>query len=247
MCSEIYYGSKGVQVIYNYETDATNTEQMNPRGDNAIYIYHNICQTNYSFVYPPKNEDEQYELTEIKEMEFQKIIGHWAKYILGWDSTHKTSSKGISSYELRMNKHLITNVGFGSSQLFPILLEGIRQKNGLLLLEQPEIHLHPNAQARLVDFFIAFKYNNLKLVIETHSVHMINRMVRRMVEDSFVHDNVETLFINVKKHDSKIKSLHYDQFGVVEEWPDDFLNQTGHKEARRFYRAQKKKMLELEE
>lgn len=251
-CSKIYYvGPVRVepQLLYNYNDENDIDEmKMNPRGDSAIYIYHQIKDQLVDFVIPPQQGEVDFHLENCTACTFKEILSKWANYILGIESTYNTNQKGVKSYELRMNNDLITNVGFGSSQLFPILIEGIRQKNGVLILEQPEIHLHPNAQTRLIDFLIAIaKYNRLKLIVETHSVHMINRMVRRMVEDPWVHSNVEVLFINVKEKDGKIKKLVYDELGTVEEWPENFLTQTGIREAKYLYRAQRKKSLELEE
>ena len=78
----------------------------------------------------------------------------------------------------------IADVGFGVSQLLPILVLGIRSdESSLLLLEQPEIHLHPKLQANLADFLLTLAEQGRRLIVETHSDHFINRLRRRIAED----------------------------------------------------------------
>lgn len=78
-----------------------------------------------------------------------------------------------------------SNTGFGFSQLLPILLQSQISKNQTLLIEQPELHLHPAIQAEMGDTFIRSaigKGNNI--LIETHSEHLILRILRRIRETS---------------------------------------------------------------
>ena len=64
----------------------------------------------------------------------------------------------------------LPDVGFGVSQILPILVECLRVKEGeTIILEQPEIHLHPSLQSKLADFFICMAKSGKNLVIETHS------------------------------------------------------------------------------
>ena len=78
----------------------------------------------------------------------------------------------------------IADVGFGVSQLLPILVLALRSsESSLLLLEQPEIHLHPKLQANLADFFLTLAEQGKRVVVETHSDHFINRLRRRIAED----------------------------------------------------------------
>ncbi len=85
---------------------------------------------------------------------------------------------------LEKQKVTIADVGFGLSQVLPIIVMGIRASEGnLLLFEQPEIHLHPRLQANIADFFISLAKSGKRLIIETHSDYLINRVRRRIAED----------------------------------------------------------------
>lgn len=85
-------------------------------------------------------------------------------------------------------KHLgveldLTDVGFGISQVLPIIVKVVSaKKDEWIMIEQPEIHLHPMAQAKLADFFIEMAKEGRRLIIETHSEAFLRRLRRRMAE-----------------------------------------------------------------
>ncbi len=79
----------------------------------------------------------------------------------------------------------LQDVGVGTSQVLPIILEALAQQNQLIAIEQPELHLHPALQAKLGDVFIesALGENNKNtFLLETHSEHLILRILRRIRE-----------------------------------------------------------------
>ena len=122
----------------------------------------------------------------------------------------------------------IADVGFGYSQLLPVLILGLRSHpSSLLLLEQPEIHLHPRLQANLADFLLALAVRGRRIVVETHSDHFINRLRRRIAEDATdeLRQKVSILFVQPPIEDggSVSEPLRIDQYGVIENWPPGFL------------------------
>jgi len=77
----------------------------------------------------------------------------------------------------------LTDVGFGISQILPVLVQGLlMQRGGIYLVQQPEIHLHPDAQAGLADFFIYLAGNGVTTIVETHSEYLLLRLRRRLAE-----------------------------------------------------------------
>lgn len=122
----------------------------------------------------------------------------------------------------------IADVGFGMSQLLPILVLGLRSdETSLMLLEQPEIHLHPKLQANLADFLLTLSSQGKRIVVETHSDHFINRLRRRIAEDSTdkLADEVNILFFHPPEdgNGASIEPLRVNRYGVIDNWPDDFL------------------------
>jgi len=134
---------------------------------------------------------------------------------------------GLKEASLR-KKVTIADVGFGMSQLLPIILMGLRSdQDSILIFEQPEIHLHPKLQANLADFFLILAKSGKRLIVETHSDHLINRLRRRIVEDQSnkIKDMISILFIHPPEEEqgATIEPLSIDRYGIIENWPPDFL------------------------
>ena len=75
----------------------------------------------------------------------------------------------------------LNDVGFGVSQVLPVITMLLSAPEGsIVLLEQPELHLHPNAQAALADLLLdVAEKRNLQLIVESHSEHIVRRLQRR--------------------------------------------------------------------
>lgn len=119
----------------------------------------------------------------------------------------------------------ITDVGFGISQVLPIIIQGfLSLENSLTIIEQPEIHLHPKMQADLGDLFVDIvKQNNKKLVVETHSEYLLRRIRRRISEGVIDNKDVAICLFHPKtKHKSAwVEQLEIGDKGMFE-WPEEF-------------------------
>ncbi|WP_434684256.1 AAA family ATPase [Pseudanabaena minima] len=131
--------------------------------------------------------------------------------------------KSLNSAEV-----LITDVGFGVSQVLPILvLCYYAPKGATLIFEQPEIHLHPSVQAGLADIFIeVIKTRNIQIIIESHSEHLLTRLQRRMAEekDGFTNEDAALYFCKMNDQgDSELITLDVDDYGNICNYPDGFF------------------------
>jgi predicted ATPase len=120
---------------------------------------------------------------------------------------------------------LITDVGFGVSQILPVIALCYYVPEGsILVLEQPEIHLHPSVQAGLADVFIdAIRTRGIQIILESHSEHLLRRLQRRMAEEAFSHEAAALYFCRIENGESKLDHLKLDTFGTIENWPQDFF------------------------
>lgn len=113
---------------------------------------------------------------------------------------------GIDKYDISNQEELIRlsignfnilDVGFGVSQALPIIVAGITLPyKSSLLLEQPEVHLHPRMQMSMADLLIATSMAHKNVIVETHSDHFINRVSRRMMENEYIRKNSVIYFFN---------------------------------------------------
>ena len=134
-------------------------------------------------------------------------VKEWAS-CLGIDnlSINNSDIPGVKITQINVGNQNIVDVGFGISQVLPILVEGLAIHTGdTLILEQPEIHLHPKMQMEMTDFLISLAKQGKNLIGETHSDHVINRLVRRALEDSELKNLIQIYFI--EKNTSSISTL----------------------------------------
>lgn len=119
---------------------------------------------------------------------------------------------------LRGPQRNLIDVGYGVSQVLPVVTELLRQDApDMFLLQQPEVHLHPRAQAALGSLFCRIGGWDRQLIIETHSDHLLDR-VRMDVRDgagSLKPEDVSILYFERGNLDVRIHSLRIDQEGNV--------------------------------
>ena len=119
----------------------------------------------------------------------------------------------------------LIDVGYGVSQVLPVITELLREDApDMFLLQQPEVHLHPSAQAALGSLFCQVAGLDRQLVIETHSDHLMNRvrMDVRDGESALSPDDVSILYFEREDLDVKIHSLRIDEEGNILEAPDSY-------------------------
>ena len=126
----------------------------------------------------------------------------------------------------------LLDVGVGVAQVLPVLIQCFfAPANSIVIMEQPEIHLHPKAQAALADVMIDAinarengKDRNIQLIVETHSEHFLRRLQRRIAEDSNLKQNqVAAYFADTSNPSAKLKTLELDKYGNILNWPNGFF------------------------
>ncbi len=209
--------------------------EIGNKGENAAYLFltEQEKQIREHFFYDKINDN----FKQIKNLSLKDALNKWFDLMKVTNFKAEIINKIIyltlNSNNSESTKVGIADVGFGVSQLFPILLEGLRiNKGSTLLLEQPEIHLHPNLQMQLSDFFISLALSGKNVIAETHSDHIINRLVRRIVEDEThnLKDLIGIYFIKQTDEGSVIEEINIDETKGITNWPVDFFDQTANEQ-----------------
>lgn len=167
-----------------------------------------------------------------RRMTLEEYVASWLQE-LGLIHSFSVSqiATGSNLYQIRVRKTrsspevLITDVGFGVSQLLPVLVLCFYVPRGsVVVLEQPEIHLHPAVQAALADVFIdAVQKRDVQIIVESHSEYLLQRLQRRIAEEVAPHDGTSLYFCDVEKDASQLVKLDVDIFGNITNWPTDFF------------------------
>lgn len=145
-----------------------------------------------------------------------------------------------------VNKGIIVapcDVGVGISQMIPVVVGCLRDKAGILIIEQPELHIHPAVQVRLGDLFIYttqsendYVNSRKSLLIETHSEHIILRVLRRIRETTenelppgaigIRPGDLSVIYVDKTEEGVQLRNLRVDEEGeFIDRWPKGFFDE----------------------
>ena len=181
-----------------------------------------------------------HELTHFMENELDsryqtidELIASWLQYLgLVHDFRVEALAGERRVFQIKVRKSpesaevLLTDIGFGVSQVLPVIvLCSYAPQNSTIILEQPDMHLHPSAQVGLADLFIQTrKQRDVQIMFESHSEHLLRRLQRRIAEGEIKEDEVGLYFCSTDDSGiSGISPLELDKFGNIANWPKDFF------------------------
>ena len=132
----------------------------------------------------------------------------------------------IKTAEITLGNSRPTNVGFGLSYVLPILVNGlIAQKGCLVIVENPEAHLHPMGQSNIGKFLAKIANTGVQVIIETHSEHVINGIRLAALEGSIIHDRVQVNFFDREEKSVRVVPIKLNEKADLTDWPLGFFDQ----------------------
>ncbi|MGD0768736.1 MAG: DUF3696 domain-containing protein [Tepidisphaeraceae bacterium] len=150
-------------------------------------------------------------------------------------------SKASKIYEIRLKDTdsgrwaNFADVGFGIGQVLPVIVEGLRTpKDGTFLVQEPEIHLHPDAQLAMADFLIDLVAAGRRVIVETHSEPLLLRIRHRVVEQpdgrsrksKLGPEDVSVIYVSkTEEGASCTQALTLDELGQIKNWPTGFMEE----------------------
>jgi predicted ATPase len=171
----------------------------------------------------------------VNQIKIEEKVAYWLKELGLIDSFRVAAiAENRQYYEVRVKRSanssevLITDVGFGVSQILPVLVLCYYAPEGsTIILEQPEIHLHPSVQSGLADVFIdVIKNREIQIILESHSEHLLHRLQRRIAEEKegLSNQDISLYFCDMTPEgSSKLTTLAIDNFGNIINWPENFF------------------------
>lgn len=234
--------------FYFYDDDFVSS--IGNKGENAAYILAKYAQDTVTYKKLERREDGAADLS-VTTSSFESAVNYWMCEVFNLARKVAVSRARTNRniYEVKLKNNSgdlvpISHVGFGISQIFPVLVEVLRPSNGrrLVILEQPEIHLHPRVQSLLFDFILSAP-KGVTFLIETHSDHFINRLRLRIAEDETKEILSKVNLTFVVQDDFRgleYRTLKLNELGSMDWWPDGFFDQY-EKDARALVIAQARK------
>lgn len=229
-----------------------NTERLGPRlGIDSIHTDFNHCYFRgentakilCKYGIEIKVTDERY-TERSKSPNLQQQVDAWLSEICPGTVGVKAEPQGPNRYQISMTtsvgrtNRLATNIGFGISYALPIIVNGlIAKKDSVFIVENPEAHLHPKGQSNMGFFLGMVAASGVRLIIETHSEHIVNGIRRASLQNTpLLPENIGIYFFSdrISKENNETKEILINTKGDLEDFPKDFFDQVSQDMAKLF-------------
>ena len=157
---------------------------------------------------------------------------HWLKTMELADGLRVRSLGNSARYELLIEQSgeasNLKDVGVGVSQVLPVIVAALFARPGhIVIVEEPESHLHPLAQRQLAELFATVsRERNVQFIVETHSEHLFRRMQTLIAQKSTSPDQTAMYFVEREGKNAKLRALEVDVVGRIKNWPQNFFGDT---------------------
>ena len=163
---------------------------------------------------------------------FQEVIAHWLSELgLIHEFRLEEIAEGTNLYRASVRRSrqspptALADVGFGVSQILPaVVLLYCVPEGSTVLMEQPEVHLHPSVQSGLADVMLSVAATrNVQIIVESHSEHLMRRLQRRVAEEDTSAENVKLYSVSTSGSGAVASDLALNLWGEIENWPEHFF------------------------
>jgi predicted ATPase len=192
-----------------------------------------IADTNSNYQF---KVDEGRKNIKSKSPRLEQQVNAWLDYIIPgvsittmYDPDTHSAQIRVDNYFTKGDPTLSTNIGFGISYVLPIIVTGlIAAKNSIMIVENPEAHLHPSAQSKIGRFLSKIANSGVKVIVETHSDHFLNGVQIATATEEINNENVAINYfsIDVNNEQPDIETISINKKGELSKWPSGFFDQS---------------------
>lgn len=237
-----YYNKNGFQFIeaerfgpreyFNINRKESIVNWLGSKGEFSYEVFSNLAKNNMRL----SEGDKRTHPDALENTSIRRNINYWMSEISpGFNiESDIVKSAGISHAHFQTsgsNKTIPLNMGFGLSYSLSIVISLLVTKpGGLVILENPEAHLHPRGQSYLGRLIALTALSGVQVIIETHSDHLLNGMrVVARINESYKFNDFKVYYISSGHgKQSKVNEITIGAKGELSEWPDGFFDQQAH-------------------
>jgi hypothetical protein len=165
-----------------------------------------------------------------QDPEFLQEINEWMRRF-GFEGAIESEAVGSDAFQIMTGsaseeRTNIADVGFGASQVLPLVVQALTANGGgLFIAEQPEIHLNPRLQTVLGDLFASIVARKGGVLVETHSEHLLLRVRRLIAQGDLQASDVAVIYVERRGGVSTVREVPIAENGQIEasEWPTGFF------------------------
>lgn len=228
-----YLNAERVSPQAVYSKSRYYTETLNQLGNNGQYAIHYLL------------EHQENPITNVRLFNKNVIVNNLRSYVQYWmeqvspnirfdiqdiDNTDLVRMGYYFAENLKTNTFRPTNVGFGISYVLPVIIALIKAKAGsIVIIENPEAHLHPQGQRRMGELISLCAAGGVQVFIETHSDHVLNGIRISVKQERIPSETVKLFFFNKVIQNNQfyhsVETPNIDITGKLSYWPDGFFDE----------------------
>ena len=215
----------GPREFYPYD-DPQLTPLVGPRGEYAVSVLHSGRDRQVL----PELVD-----ADVPPTRFRQVEARMARFFPGCVlAVEQVSRANAVTLGIRVSSdtdfHRPVHIGFGITQVLPIVVAALSaSEHEVLLVENPEVHLHPEGQAAMGQFLATVVSAGVQVILETHSDHVLNGIRRAVKSGKLSCENVVLHFFRPRREEDdgrpQVQSPIMDSNGNIDSWPDGFFDQ----------------------
>ena len=220
----LYLGPLRVGPRASYGIGSSIENSNLPLGESGEFLAKKLFTERTSRLYPiverGQLRDSRLTLEEAVTLWYQELGSSQESNEINVDAPNR------QGYPLKIGKRTLANVGFGASQILPVLGLCLSASPGdLILLEQPELHLNPGMQQKLADFLLVMSKTGRQIIVETHSEYLITRLRRNAATTPEDHKYFTIIYVERDlETGTTYRTVSVDDQGDLSEWPKGFFD-----------------------
>lgn len=219
-----------------------NAERLGPRNYQNIGEYSNrLCGYHGEYTFEVLEKNFNYSIDDKRRRKGENLtvntllkqVEYWMDYIVpgiefnpSCDTDSRTAKLKIRQTTLDTDFNSPHNFGFGISYLLPIVVTGLLADEGtVLIIENPEAHLHPGGQSKIGYFLAQIANAGVKIIVETHSEHVVNGIRLYALKNNMTHDSICINYFTSGNKGPNIEKIPLSEQMDILKWPEGFFDQ----------------------
>lgn len=196
-------------------------------GKNGEYTIHFLAENKNSSI--PLKELQH---PEANSNQLLENVDYWlskiSKGIKVIPSVNINFQQSTLQYSYGGSERLPQNIGFGVTYVLPIIVAILKAKKGdIIIIENPESHLHPSGQVEIARLCAKASEAGVQIIVETHSDHFLNG-VRVAIKERILNNNNALVYYfsrNEEEEKTEVQKIEIDENGKIDEWPKGFFDE----------------------